>query len=374
MSGKGDIAVRFVMIASWIPADPSDNTTKASLPWDAERLSLLLSANGLKPEDGETILILESGANTDADGDAFSDADLNDLAAGAPTAAVTFLISPRFRGDMLCDALLPLVADADLILFSAGPAGDELACRMSIRSGGSSITAANSLSLGDDCLLVSRRTYAGHMTGTWQLTQKPWYVSLSRTLSQPGTAVTDTAAADTAVTGAAAADTAVSGAAAAGAAASLMPTHRQIRFHHVYQPDPLQASDRILTHQETSDNALSDADFILAAGRGVGSARGAAKAAEHADKLGASLGCSRPVVMSAWLPMDRLLGVSGSLTSPRLVIVCGASGAPAFFTGIESAETVIAINTDADAAIMNKADLAITGDWNEILTQLEQLR
>ena len=45
-----------------------------------------------------------------------------------------------------------------------------------------------------------------------------------------------------------------------------------------------------------------------------------------------------------------------------------------FFTGIESAETVIAINTDTDASIMNKADLAITGDWNEILTQLTQLR
>lgn len=349
--------MRFVLIASWIPADPSENKTKASLPWDADRLSALLSAGGLRPEDGETILILESDA--DADRDAFSDADLNELAAKAPTAAVTFLMSPRFRGDMICDALLPLITDADLVLFSAGASGDELACRMSRRTDGSSITAANSFSLCDDCLLVSRRTYAGHMTGTWQLSQKPWCVSLSRTLSQPDTAVTDalktTDSSETSET-------------------TFALSQRQVRFHHVCQPDSLQASDRIRTHQEASDNALSEADFILAAGRGVGSARGALKASEHAEKLGACLGCSRPVVMSAWLPMDRLLGVSGSLTSPRLVIVCGASGAPAFFTGIESAETVIAINTDTDASIMNKADLAITGDWNEILTQLTQLR
>ena len=265
-------------------------TTDSTFPLsENEELRELLLKNGLDPEEAETITL---GTNGLIDSDCRT--------SGSADGPISPMSIPA-----VCDELTADLKDADLVIFSGGAAGDELACRLSMRTGGSVLTAARDFAFDGDSLLVSRKTYAGHMMGTWRLESRPWCISLSSAPSYP-----------------------------------------------------------------TEGANLADADCILAAGRGVGSPKGAAKVAEHAARLGLELGASRPVVMSAWLPMDRLLGVSGTITSPRLVIACGVSGAPAFVSGIESADTIIAINSDADAPIMSKSDLAITGDWDAILSEL----
>ena len=77
--------------------------------------------------------------------------------------------------------------------------------------------------------------------------------------------------------------------------------------------------------------------------------------------------------MNAWLPVDRLIGVSGTILKNNLAIILGVSGAPAFYTGVEKCKHIISINTDKDAPITKKSDLAICGDCTEIFTKFSKL-
>ena len=92
-----------------------------------------------------------------------------------------------------------------------------------------------------------------------------------------------------------------------------------------------------------------------------------------AKKIGADFGVSRPVAMSAWAPMDRLVGVSGALTKPKICIAVGSSGAPAFYTGIEKSDFIVAVNTDEKAELLKKADVSIQGDCMEVMRELERM-
>jgi electron transfer flavoprotein alpha subunit len=112
---------------------------------------------------------------------------------------------------------------------------------------------------------------------------------------------------------------------------------------------------------------LTRADRIVAAGRGVGSADGVAAAAELAAALGAELAASRPVCDAGWLPMDRQIGSSGQTVAPRLYVALGVSGAIQHIVGMKGAQTVVAINKDADAPIFEVADYGIVGDLFEIV-------
>ena len=339
--------------------------------WDPDRIRALLSENGLSPQNGETVFFCEHAEPSYVDA----------MASAAPTEQITFIELPYFRAEAVCDILSELSAEADLMLFSAGAEGDELACRLSMRSGGSAFASACSFSFSEEGMLVSRKTYAGHVMGSWLLTDRPWFVSLNRMLQ------TGTGDADTGVDVSTGSDTCTGDSAgpeseavyggdpntAAGRdAAGRNAGRKQIRFFTIDLQDPLHPADRVCEKQEHTD-ALPDSDFILAGGRGLGSVRGAEQLRAYAQRLGAAAGASRPVVMSAWMPMEDLLGVSGSIAAPKLALVCGASGAPAFFTGIEQAKTIISVNSDPKAPIADKSDLAVTGSWQEVLSELDRL-
>ncbi len=69
------------------------------------------------------------------------------------------------------------------------------------------------------------------------------------------------------------------------------------------------------------------------------------------------------------------MGQTGYVTRPKLAIICGVSGAQQFTVGIEDAETVVAVNTDASAPIFDAADYCIVGDLFELLPALiEEVR
>jgi electron transfer flavoprotein alpha subunit len=89
--------------------------------------------------------------------------------------------------------------------------------------------------------------------------------------------------------------------------------------------------------------------------------------------MGAVFGVTRPVAMNAWAPMDRLIGVSGVRTAPSLCIVVGASGAPAFYWGIEKATFIAALNRDDEAPIVRNADAAVIDDGVAVIEALAQL-
>lgn len=115
---------------------------------------------------------------------------------------------------------------------------------------------------------------------------------------------------------------------------------------------------------------LSQSEYIVAVGRGIGDADKLGVAEELAAALGAELGASRPVIDSGWLPRDRQIGSSGQTVSPKLYLAAGISGAIQHLVGMKGAQVIVAINKDPGAPIFNVAQYGIVGDLHEILPAL----
>ena len=115
---------------------------------------------------------------------------------------------------------------------------------------------------------------------------------------------------------------------------------------------------------------LSQAQRIVAVGRGIKSQEHIKVAQALADALGAEMAASRPICDAGWLPMDRQVGSSGQTVAPKLYVALGISGAIQHVVGMKGARTIVAINKDADAPIFELADYGIQGDLFEIVPAL----
>jgi electron transfer flavoprotein alpha subunit len=115
---------------------------------------------------------------------------------------------------------------------------------------------------------------------------------------------------------------------------------------------------------------LSQAERIVAVGRGIKNQESIALAEKLAAALGAELAASRPICDAGWLPMERQIGSSGQTVAPKLYIAVGISGAIQHVVGMKGARTIVAINKDAEAPIFEIADYGITGDLFEVLPAL----
>jgi electron transfer flavoprotein alpha subunit len=121
--------------------------------------------------------------------------------------------------------------------------------------------------------------------------------------------------------------------------------------------------------------SLATARVVVGGGRGVGSAEGFAPLEELAGLLGGVVGVSRVVTSEGWRPHSLQVGQTGTKITPELYLACGISGAIQHFAGCSGARHIIAINTDASAPLMTRADYAIVGDLHAVLPALiEALR
>lgn len=112
---------------------------------------------------------------------------------------------------------------------------------------------------------------------------------------------------------------------------------------------------------------LPEARVVIGGGRGVGSAEGFAIIEALAGELGGAVGVSRAVTSSGWRPHAEQVGQTGVRIAPDLYIACGVSGASQHMVGCASAKRILAINTDADAPIMARADQAVIADLHSIV-------
>lgn len=122
--------------------------------------------------------------------------------------------------------------------------------------------------------------------------------------------------------------------------------------------------------QQTHDIRLEDAAVVVAGGIGLGSKELFGMLSELADLLGGDVGATRPAVYAGWAEEERLLGQTGKNVRPKLLISVGTSGALQYTTGIQGAETIIAINRDPNAPIFKIADLGLVGDAVTVLPLL----
>jgi electron transfer flavoprotein alpha subunit len=112
---------------------------------------------------------------------------------------------------------------------------------------------------------------------------------------------------------------------------------------------------------------LSQAERIVAVGRGIKSQENIKLAQDLAKAMGAELAASRPICDAGWLPMDRQIGSSGQTVAPKLYVALGISGAIQHLVGMKGARTIVAINKDPEAPIFEIADYGIAGDLFEVV-------
>jgi electron transfer flavoprotein alpha subunit len=115
---------------------------------------------------------------------------------------------------------------------------------------------------------------------------------------------------------------------------------------------------------------LSQAERIVAVGRGIKGQEHLALVESLAKAMGAEVAASRPICDAGWLPMDRQIGSSGQTVAPKLYVALGISGAIQHLVGMKGSRTIVAINKDAEAPIFEVADYGIVGDLFEVVPAL----
>lgn len=119
-----------------------------------------------------------------------------------------------------------------------------------------------------------------------------------------------------------------------------------------------------------AESDISDAEVLVAVGRGLRKQEELAMAQQLADALGGQLACTRPLVENGWLGVRQQIGLSGRTVKPRLLITMGISGAVQFTAGMRNADCIVAINNDPAAPIFDVAHYGLVGDLYEVLPAL----
>jgi electron transfer flavoprotein alpha subunit len=300
----------------------------------AEETAAFIAAN-LKEQTGVGTLIL------------YDDPGLFDtLTASVPTSLLQMVRINCYQPETALAVLQEMESgkEADIYLFPGNYAGSELATRFACRVNGSSLNAVDRVDQNPEypkTLTCYKAVYGSYLQAAFSLNNAPYCIAVSR-----------------------------------GVSVNLPVNISRASDIREYDMRSINlgtfCSDYSLSMPEAENN-LKQARFVLAAGRGVRSRKNVDKLTQLAARLGAVLGVSRPVAMSAWAPLSRLIGVSGEVTAPQICIAAAVSGTAAFYKGIENSDKIIAINTDREAPIIQAADVAVIDDYETVLEELANI-
>lgn len=116
--------------------------------------------------------------------------------------------------------------------------------------------------------------------------------------------------------------------------------------------------------------ALTEAETVVSAGRGLKGPENWKMVEELANLLGAGLACSRPVADAHWRPHNEHVGQTGIAIAPNLYIAIGISGAIQHLAGVNRSKVIVVVNKDAEAPFFKAADYGIVGDAFEIVPKM----
>jgi electron transfer flavoprotein alpha subunit len=133
------------------------------------------------------------------------------------------------------------------------------------------------------------------------------------------------------------------------------------------------ARHRAYIEPPAGDVDITQADFLLSIGRGIGDAESIEGVAALAEKMGASLSASRPLIDAGWVSAARQVGQSGKSVTPKVYLALGISGAVQHLAGMRSSGTIIAVNTDPDAAIFSVAHYGAVANLFDVAAELDKL-
>jgi electron transfer flavoprotein alpha subunit len=140
------------------------------------------------------------------------------------------------------------------------------------------------------------------------------------------------------------------------------------------QTDPSSLKKRVLGLEKAGGTKLdiTEAEIVVAAGRGIKAPENFKILEELADVLNASVGTTRATVDEGWRDQKDQIGKSGKNISAKLYMAFGISGAIHHVLGIGTCKTVVAVDTDANALIFNYADYGIVGDLFQVVPALTE--
>lgn len=124
------------------------------------------------------------------------------------------------------------------------------------------------------------------------------------------------------------------------------------------------------SNKTTGSIALTEAETVVSAGRGLKGPENWGMVEELATLLGAGLACSRPVADAHWRPHNEHVGQTGIAIAPNLYIAIGISGAIQHLAGVNRSKVIVVINKDAEAPFFKAADYGIVGDAFEIVPKM----
>jgi len=234
----------------------------------------------------------------------------------------------------IADGLAQLLTDRKpaAVLITSTANGKEIAARASVITGSGIITDAVNV---DKDLITTQSVFGGSTTVHATVTKGVPIITL-RANSIEATGATSSAAVETF-------------AATISEAAKLAPISSSTPVVKGGRPD------------------LTEASIVVSGGRGT---NGDFKPVEAlADALGAAVGASRAATDAGWYPHSNQVGQTGKTVSPQLYVAAGISGAIQHRAGMQTSKTIVAINKDPEAPILEIADFAVVGDLFNVLPQ-----
>lgn len=143
----------------------------------------------------------------------------------------------------------------------------------------------------------------------------------------------------------------------------------------IIRPHLPASKSRLLGSETTLDTSLKPlegAEIVVGAGAGLGGPEGIERAKQFARATGAAMCATRRVTDLRWVPRQLQVGLTGKAIEPRLYFAIAIRGAPNHTIGLKRIAAIVAINSDREAPIFQRAHIGLVADWAQVLPALEE--